>query len=142
MRARSLTCKNHLTLRWSCKDIAWTERGDGTGFYNNERSIFFKGESTGELYGDGSGVKCVYGEPECSCDASELILAPEDSRIVVPGMRAYVDSECTYGYMTICNACVFRNIAPAHVSREPILNPPAKGKRQPCELCKVEWILE
>lgn len=83
MRARILTCKNHTNLRWSCKSIAWS------GFYNHNRNIFFGGISTGEMYSDGSGVKCTridsgkYVE-ECPCPASDLILAPEDALVTTP----------------------------------------------------------
>lgn len=81
---RILTCKNHPHLRWSCKDIAWS------GFYNGSRNIFFMGEPSGEgMYPDNSGLDCstyfsnrvqpcVY---ECSCQAGDLILAPEDSLV-------------------------------------------------------------
>ena len=75
-----LTCKNHLNLRWSTKEIAWT------GGYNGCRNIFFMGEPTGKgMYRDRSGVDCdIYfpdrADPivaECPCPASDLILAPE-----------------------------------------------------------------
>ena len=82
MRHRILTCKNHLNLRWSCKDIAWEE-----GHYNSARSLFFKGVPSGKgMYSDNSGLDCirivdgVYLE-ECTCPASDLILAPEDSLV-------------------------------------------------------------
>lgn len=77
-----LTCKHHPNLRWSTKDIAITD-----GKYNGSRSIFFCGEPTGEgMYHDGSGLHCstyFMGREnpivkECSCPASDLILAPED----------------------------------------------------------------
>jgi len=81
MRHRILTCKNHPNLRWSCKDIAWS---DG---YNQCRSLTFDGTPSGKgMYGDGSGLDCVRvkdGEivQECNCAASDLILAPEDSLV-------------------------------------------------------------
>lgn len=78
MRHRILTCKNHPHLRWSTKDCAWTE---GAG-YNGSRSIFYSGTPTGQgMYGDGSGLHCQYTEPECSCPATDLILAPEDALV-------------------------------------------------------------
>lgn len=84
MRARILTCKNHTNLRWSCKSIAWS------GFYNGSRNIFFSGITTGEMYSDGSGVKCTRQNPdgtfvdECPCAAADLILAPEDALVTTP----------------------------------------------------------
>jgi hypothetical protein len=86
MRHRILTCKNHPELRWSCKDIAWTETETG-GFYNGCRSIFFNGTPDGRgMYSDNSGLNCSYmkdGElyEECTCPASDLVLAPEDSLV-------------------------------------------------------------
>ena len=84
MRHRILTCKNHLNLRWSCKDAAWS------GFYNGFRTLFFWGEPTGEgMYGDGSGLYCsTYFKDRddptiitCKCSQSDLILAPEDELV-------------------------------------------------------------
>jgi hypothetical protein len=81
---RILTCRNHPELRWSCKDEAWS------GFYNGSRNIFFNGEPTGKgMYQDGSGLDCSQYFPmredpivkECSCPASDLILAPEDVEV-------------------------------------------------------------
>lgn len=83
MRHRILTCKNHPNLRWSCKDIAWTE---GKG-YNGSRSIFFNGAPSGQgMYEDGSGLDCttfVDGRivHECDCKSDQLVLAPEDSEV-------------------------------------------------------------
>ena len=75
MRHVILTCKNHLTLRWSCKEIAWS------GVYNGVRSLFFQGTPTGEgMYDDGSGLRCRY-VPECDCPREDLILAPEDALV-------------------------------------------------------------
>lgn len=83
MRHRILTCKNHLDLRWTCKEIAWT------GLYNGERGIHFKGSPTGKgMYEDGSGLDCskvidnklVW---ECDCPTADLILAKEDSLVVI-----------------------------------------------------------
>lgn len=77
-----LTCKNHLNLRWSCKDIAWSN-----GHYNGSRNIFFNGTSSGKgMYSDGSGLDCTQIKngkivEECSCPSSELILAPEDELV-------------------------------------------------------------
>ena len=86
MRHVILTCKNHLNLRWGCKDIAFT---DGYG-YNGSRNIFFKGEPSGKgMYEDGSGLDCTdyfpdRAEPvvrECDCPATDLIRAPEDDLV-------------------------------------------------------------
>lgn len=83
MRHRILTCKNHPELRWSCKDVAW-DPGSG---YNGVRHIFFKGVPTGQgMYSDGSGLDCTTFKDgaviqECPCDASELVLAPEDALV-------------------------------------------------------------
>ena len=76
MRHVSLTCKNHPTLRWSCKEIAWS------GFYNGCRNIHFCGTYKGKLYSDKSGSECDhFASPECSCPSSDLILSPEDKEI-------------------------------------------------------------
>lgn len=81
MRHRILTCKNHSNLRWSTKEIAWT---DG---YNGCRHIFFHGEPTEKgMYHDHSGLDCSTYFPdrddpdiiECPCPSSDLIIAPED----------------------------------------------------------------
>jgi len=86
MRHSILTCKNHPHLRWSCKHVAFSERGG----YNGSRSIFFNGEPTGMgMFSDGSGLDCSAFFPdrenpvvvECSCPASDLILAPEDKLV-------------------------------------------------------------
>ena len=83
MRHRILTCKNHLNLRWSCKEIAWT---DGCG-YNGNRNIFFNGTPSGEgMFFDGSGLDCVTVKDgvlvkECTCPIQDLILAPEDELV-------------------------------------------------------------
>lgn len=84
MRHRILTCKNHPELRWSCKDIAWTE-GHG---YNSKRHIFFHGTPSGKgMYSDGSGLDCTKIKDgvlmkECSCLTVNLILAPEDELVL------------------------------------------------------------
>lgn len=82
MRHRILTCRNHPNLRWSCKDIAWS------GFYNGSRHIFFNGVPSGRgMYSDGSGLDTSHLDadgryvPECTCPASDLILAPEDAQV-------------------------------------------------------------
>ena len=55
-------------------------------------------------------------------------------------MYAYPDSKCCYGYMTICNNC--KENAPHWVDiSNPIINPPAEGKKQRCELCNRKFIL-
>jgi hypothetical protein len=72
-----LTCSNHPTLRWRCKEMAWSE-----GRYNFTRNLFFFGEVyAGSVTGfrdyywgdDGAPVEI----PECSCGLDSLILAPE-----------------------------------------------------------------
>lgn len=84
MRHRILTCANHPGLRWSCKDVAWTE---GVG-YNGTRNLFFNGVPSGRgMYGDGSGLDCTVLTPEgevareCECDTDQLVLAPEDALV-------------------------------------------------------------
>lgn len=86
MRHVILTCKNHPNLRWSCKEIAYTE---GYG-YNGARSIFFNGEPSGHgMHFDQSGLDCSTYFPdradpvvrECTCPPSDLILAPEDALV-------------------------------------------------------------
>lgn len=83
MRHRILTCKNHPNLRWSTKDIAWSD----THGYNGSRNIFFLGEPSGKgMHSDKSGLDCSTYFPdranpvvhECRCKADQLILAPED----------------------------------------------------------------
>ena len=88
MRHVILTCRNHPELRWSTKEIAVSN-----GTYNGCRNIFFNGVPTGEgMYADGSGLNCsrvirdaegnVTGiAEECSCPASDLIVAPEDAEV-------------------------------------------------------------
>lgn len=82
MRHRILTCKNHLHLRWSCKDIAWD-----VGGYNGLRHIFFNGTPSGKgMFSDGSGLDCTYFKDgksiiECDCPTTDLILAPEDTLV-------------------------------------------------------------
>lgn len=93
MRHVILTCRNHPQLRWSCKDIAFT---DSSG-YNGMRLIEFLGLPTGKgMYEDLSGLDCDIVEEkrneagqvtgydfvqECTCAASDLIRAPEDSLV-------------------------------------------------------------
>ena len=83
MRHRVLTCRNHPNLRWSCKDVAWSEG------YNGSRRLFFKGEPSGKgMYDDGSGLDCAHVRAdgslveECDCPTSDLVLAPEDALVV------------------------------------------------------------
>lgn len=87
MRHVSITCKNHPHLRWSCKEIAWTNG------YNGSRRIIFLGrvkldpEGIPILYHDKSGTSCeqvTYNGDlieECSCSAKDLIKSPEDEVI-------------------------------------------------------------
>jgi hypothetical protein len=81
VRHRILTCENHPDLRWSTKEIAWSE---GVG-YNGCRTLFFDGRSTGHLLPGKSAVECEPAE-ECDCGLNSddfLILAPEDADVMV-----------------------------------------------------------
>lgn len=85
MRHRILTCKNHPHLRWSTKEIAWSDHGDGTGHYNGSRHIFFMGFVGSQMHRDRSGVDTILIDPltgdlaiECKCHARDLVLAYED----------------------------------------------------------------
>jgi len=85
MKHRVLTCKNHPELRWSCKDISWT---DGHG-YNGKRHLFFKGTPSGEgMHSDGSGLDCIRVKDgvlvvECECSPADLVLAEEDKLVII-----------------------------------------------------------
>lgn len=74
MRHFSLTCKHHPELRWTSKSIAWSSRptqdDPKAGYWNGSRNIFFN-----PPYPNNDGVM------ECSCKASELILAPEETGV-------------------------------------------------------------
>lgn len=55
-------------------------------------------------------------------------------------MKAYPDSKCCYGYMTICDDCTPK--APSWVDiSKPITNPPAVLKEQRCEICGKRFVL-
>lgn len=70
-----LTCINHPNLRWMCKEIAWTVREDGSGYYNGMRNIFFLGElPEGETNNLAATRKH---SPECPCKATALRLVAE-----------------------------------------------------------------
>ena len=58
MRHVILTCKNHDQLRWTCKEIAFSDAGG----YNESRNIFYQGDKS-----------------ECSCPSRDLVRAPEDA---------------------------------------------------------------
>lgn len=84
MRAVILTCRNHPELRWSCKEVAFSE---GYG-YNGSRNIFFNGVPSGRgMYSDLSGLDCtnyVEGKgyvAECPCPPTDLVRAPEDALV-------------------------------------------------------------
>lgn len=84
MRHVSLTCKNHLNLRWSTKSIAVNSDGS----YNGMRNIFFKGQISEpvKFYDAMSGVKAsriVNNElvEECTCSPADLTFAPEDIQL-------------------------------------------------------------
>lgn len=97
MRHRILTCRNHSDLRWSTKEVAFTE---GFG-YNGARNIFFNGTPSGRgMYSDGSGLDCTelrYNDQgtvvgivkECACPGTDLILAPEDALVKEPKLTGY-----------------------------------------------------
>ena len=79
MKHRILTCKNHPELRWSAKEIAIGGVAPGDpARYNGCRHIFYNGRTTGEMFPDSSGVRCIHDTHECDCSASDLIIAPED----------------------------------------------------------------
>lgn len=98
MRHSILTCKNHPTLRWSCKSVAINEdaKPGETACYNGARNIFFNGTPTGKgLCSDGSDLDCTdviwkqNGEVdrfvhECSCSLSDLLIAEEDALVKRP----------------------------------------------------------
>ncbi len=84
MRHVILTCKNHPELRWSCKEIAFSDEGG----YNGSRNIFFNGiPSKKGMFEDGSGLDCTHLRDdgsvvlECECPASALIRAEEDELV-------------------------------------------------------------
>lgn len=97
MRHAILTCKNHPTLRWSCKSIAMDENAKPgqPARYDGSRSIFFMGTPTGKgMYADGSGLECsevIWKDQaareadhiiqECDCHADQLIIAEEDALV-------------------------------------------------------------
>lgn len=90
MRHVILTCKHHPFLRWSCKEVAYTE---GYG-YNGSRNIFFMGEPYGKsMHSDGWRLQCIEYDntlgyerfiKECPCPPTDLILAPEDVLVRSP----------------------------------------------------------
>lgn len=78
MRHVILTCKNHPHLRWSCKEIAFTDAGG----YNGQRNICYCGTPSGKgMFSDGSGLDCIMKEEECNCPSSCLIRAEEDKLV-------------------------------------------------------------
>jgi len=90
MRHVTLTCRNHPTLRWSCKEIAFT---DAHG-YNGARHIVFLGRAKGGLNSDQSGPECEDFDSalatwvaECPCPPSDLIRAPEDGTLAQAAWR-------------------------------------------------------
>lgn len=61
-------------------------------------------------------------------------------------MLAYPDSVCIWGYKTVCTKC-FPNAQkdPAYHFvdfNNPLSEPPALGKKQPCEICGKKYELE
>ncbi len=85
MRHVILTCKNHPDLRWSCKEIAFTDEHG----YDGSRNIYFCGVPTGKgMCSDRSGLDCSIITPtglveECNCSPRELIRAPEDKLAII-----------------------------------------------------------
>lgn len=83
MRHVILTCKNHPKLRWSCKEIAFTDEGG----YDGTRNLFFDGTPDGTgMYQDKSGLSCTHFKngknvEECNCSGHVLIRAPEDKLV-------------------------------------------------------------
>lgn len=88
MRHVYLTCKNHPHLRWSTKEIAFS---DSSG-YTGERKLFFWGillrnsDGSPKLFTDRSGLECTKFDSkgliqECPCSTADLIRAPEDGMI-------------------------------------------------------------
>jgi hypothetical protein len=78
----TLTCKNHPDLRWRLKDVGWTKREDGTGYYNGSRNLFYLGRYSPNKgdYANYDYSKFTDDEkfiPECDCRAVDLIVAPE-----------------------------------------------------------------
>jgi hypothetical protein len=73
---RILTCKNHPDLRWYTKP----EAVSASGHYTGARNIFFiVADIEVDYHANGCQVNVNnWPEPECSCPASDLILAPED----------------------------------------------------------------
>ena len=78
-----MTCKNHSDLRWSCKEIAWSNG------YNGCRNIIFNGTPSGKgMHDDKSGLDCTWVKDgklvkECNCPSKNLILAPENALVDV-----------------------------------------------------------
>ena len=89
MRHVILTCNNHDHLRWTCKEIAFSD----VGGYNGSRNIFYKSD-----------------EPECSCPSRDLVRAPEDAnqlvQILINGAWVGVrqDSAILARYNAACSA--------------------------------------
>jgi len=71
MRKITLTCKDHPTLRWKCKEIAFTN-----GRYNGTRNLFFQGEA-GKENEVNQHWKVINGDLvntlECDCHSSLLV---------------------------------------------------------------------
>ena len=86
MRHVILTCKNHLELRWSCKEIAF----DDDHGYNGRRNIRYCGtplyvDGVPQMHGDLSGLQCSYTVAECDCPVTCLVRAPEDQLVARTG---------------------------------------------------------
>jgi hypothetical protein len=92
IRHINLTCKNHRELRWTCKEVAWT---DGEG-YNGSRNVFFEGHIYDTLaykegtYADRVKAHMTKSVPECNCPIKNWILAPEEEafRIANPDYKS------------------------------------------------------
>lgn len=67
-----MTCENHPTLRWSCKEIAINKDGR----YNSMRNIFFMGATP--KTDDWTWTPAA----ECSCPGSKLILVEKLNKVL------------------------------------------------------------
>lgn len=89
----TLTCKNHPNLRWSCKDIAWTVREDGSGYYNGSRNLFFIGAVDPTREG---GIN--HYAAECPCPGRDLVAVRTDDKPAYDGPTCWHDLEEAAGY--------------------------------------------
>lgn len=89
MRHVILTCKNHPNLRWSTKEIAFSDEGG----YNGCRNIFYLGILTVNsalkysMYVPGEEIPA-----ECPCKGRDLIRAPEDNTTLLFRIKSLFSS--------------------------------------------------